>query len=151
MPALAKSRVGSSSGIVDDEWTYSCCFFWTKKSMNDFRISFAVSDVFMISASQTWNNTRYDIHTHRVLRLTFHYHKKWIQRCTPIQYTKFLTVLIANFHFSKVLTSKFLENNNFPVWKWEKCYNLFLFSIFTLDCNVMAEIKVPVLNQVPCH
>ena len=43
IPALANSKVGSSWGIVDDEWTYSCCFFWMKKSMKHFRISFADS------------------------------------------------------------------------------------------------------------
>lgn len=60
MPALAKSSVGSSSGIVDDEWTYSCCFSWIKKSINALRISLAVSKVFMISASKIWNSTRYE-------------------------------------------------------------------------------------------
>ena len=60
MPALAKSSVGSSSGIVDDEWTYSCCFSWIKKSINALRISLAVSKVFMISASKIWNITRYE-------------------------------------------------------------------------------------------
>ena len=60
MPALAKSSVGSSSGIVDDEWTYSCCFSWIKKSINALRISLAVSKVFMVSASKIWNSTRYE-------------------------------------------------------------------------------------------
>ena len=59
MPALANSSVGSSSGIVDDEWTYSCCFSWIKKSINDLRISLAVRKVFMISASKIWNRIRY--------------------------------------------------------------------------------------------
>jgi len=60
MPALAKSSVGSSSGIVDDEWTYSCCFSWIKKSINAWRISLAVSKVFMISASKIWKSKRYE-------------------------------------------------------------------------------------------
>lgn len=41
MPALAKSNVGSSRGMVADEWTYVCSFL-LKKSMNRCRISLAV-------------------------------------------------------------------------------------------------------------
>src|SRR5689334_10997075 len=41
MPAFVKSSVGSSSGTTGDERTKVCPCFFTKKSMNCWRISFA--------------------------------------------------------------------------------------------------------------
>src|SRR5580700_9459172 len=46
MPALAKSSVGSSSGTTGDDGTKVWPCFCTKKSMNCWRISLAVSMVY---------------------------------------------------------------------------------------------------------
>lgn len=45
IPALAKSSVGSSWGMVDEECTSTCSYFLTKKSINICRICCEVNEL----------------------------------------------------------------------------------------------------------
>src|SRR5260370_38331984 len=59
MPAMVKSRVGSSCGTTGDEGTNVCPCFLTKKSMNCWRISLAVT---IIPSQKTLPRTDTDRH-----------------------------------------------------------------------------------------
>ena len=114
MPALAKSNVGSSSGIVDDEWTYSCFFSWTKKSINALRISLAVSKVFMISASKIWNSTRYEDYC--LVRSDVVWSGSW----WPTLCTNLLHLPTCTLNMAAAISSKTFQTSNRDYMTWDQ-------------------------------